>query len=67
MRETRLNGRTEFVYLLEWPDIVTKDAAWRAFLADPEWIEIERLTKECYGDLVGEIEERVLEVTDYSP
>ena len=61
MGESKHDGRTEWVYLLEWPDLATKEDAWRRFLADPEWIEIKRVTKEKHGDLVGEIEDRVLE------
>jgi hypothetical protein len=34
MWETRLSDRTEFAYLLEWPDEATKTAAWSAFMAD---------------------------------
>src|SRR5919108_1155797 len=65
--ESRSPDRTEFVYLLEWPDVATKEAAWRAFLADEEWKEIKRVTKAEHGDLVGEIEDRVLLPTAYSP
>jgi NIPSNAP protein len=65
--ESSTDGRTEFVYLLLWPDLATKEAAWRGFMADPEWQEIKRLTKAEHGDLVGEIEDRVLRPTAYSP
>jgi len=61
MWESRTGERTEFVYLLTWPDLATKEEAWRRYLADPEWVEIKRVTKAKYGDLVGEIEDRVLE------
>src|SRR5207249_11785598 len=56
MWESRTGERTEFVYLLTWPDLATKEEAWRRYLADPEWVEIKRVTKAKYGDLVGEIE-----------
>jgi hypothetical protein len=59
--ETRLAGRTEFVYLLEWPDVATKEAAWRRFMADEEWKDIKRVTNAEHGDLVGDIEDRVLD------
>jgi hypothetical protein len=32
--------RDDFVYLLRWPDLATKEAAWRRFRADGEWKEI---------------------------
>jgi len=65
--EAKTDRRTEFVYLLSWPDQASKEAAWRDFLADPEWKEIKRATNAEYGDLVGEIEDRVLMSTVYSP
>lgn len=66
MWEARGDGKTEFVYLLEWPDEATKDAAWAAFMADDEWAEIKRVTASEHGSLVGGIEDRVLEATAYS-
>jgi hypothetical protein len=67
MWETKTTQRTEFVYLLEWPDEVTMRNTWAQFLADEEWKEIKRVTSAQHGDLVGEIEDRVLVLTDYSP
>lgn len=67
MWEAQTEGRTEFVYLLEWEDEATMRDAWSRFLADEEWKEIKRITNTEHGDLVGEIEERVLHLTDYSP
>ena len=59
--------RTEFVYLLDWPDTDTMERAWRAFLADAEWTDIKRVTRERHGDLVGETVGRVLAPVPYSP
>ena len=59
--------RTEFVYLLDWPDTETMQRAWRAFLDDAEWIEIKRVTREQHGDLVGETVGRVLIPLPYGP
>lgn len=67
MWETSDGGRTEFVYLLEWPDQKTMDAAWQTFLADEEWKAIKRVTAAEHGQLVGEVSERVLIPTEYSP
>ena len=67
MWEAGANGRTEFVYLLAWPDEAAMRAAWAAFMDDAEWKEIKRTTRERHGDLVGAIEERVLTPTSYSP
>ncbi len=65
--ETRHDGRTEFVYLLQWPDRATLTDRWARFMADPEWAAIKKRTAAQYGDLVGDIEDRVLTVQDYSP
>jgi hypothetical protein len=67
MWETKFGDRTEFVYLLEWPDEATKTAAWAAFMADAEWSEIKRVTSAEHGVMVGQIEDRVLQPLDYSP
>ena len=67
MWETRIGDRTEFVYLLEWPDEKTKTTAWSAFMADTEWSEIKRVTHAEHGLMVGQIEDRLLTPTDYSP
>ena len=32
--EAKTDRRTEFVYLLSWPDEASKEATWRGFLAD---------------------------------
>jgi heme-degrading monooxygenase HmoA len=58
--------RTEFVYLLRWLDEETKTRAWSAFMADREWDEIKKATRDK-GALVGEIQDRTLLLTDYSP
>jgi heme-degrading monooxygenase HmoA len=65
--ETTNDERTEFVYLLAWPDEATLREAWAAFLADEEWKEIKRVTGAQHGDLVGDIREKVLTPTGYSP
>jgi NIPSNAP len=67
MWETKNGGRTEFVYLLEWPDRATMTDRWARFMADQEWAEIKKKTGAQYGPLVGEIQERTLELTGYSP
>jgi hypothetical protein len=65
--ESKKGNRTEFVYLLEWPDEETMNDGWRKFLGDPEWIKIKKETGEINGPLVGETQARTLYLTDYSP
>jgi len=67
MWEAKTEARTEFIYLLAWPDQPTMRNAWEAFRADEEWNAIKRVTKAQYGDLVGAIEARLLVPTSYSP
>jgi len=67
MWETQFEGKTEFVYLLEWQDEPAMKAAWAAFMADPEWSEIKRVTGAANGRLVGAIQDRTLRLTPYSP
>ena len=65
--ETKTADRTEFVYLLKWPDEQTMRRAWDQFRADEEWKKIKKLTNAQHGDLVGVIEERTLVPTTISP
>ncbi|GAP65673.1 NIPSNAP family containing protein [Mizugakiibacter sediminis] len=65
--ESRHDDRTEFVYLLEWPDKETMQRQWAKFMADKEWSDIKKATARQYGDLVGGIQDRTLLLTDYSP
>ena len=65
--ESRKDNRTEFIYLLEWPDKETMTDRWEKFLHDEEWIRIKKETAEKSGNLVGEIQDRTLNLTDYSP
>lgn len=43
------------------------NARWAKFRADQEWADIKKETSRVQGALVGEIEDRTLELTDYSP
>jgi hypothetical protein len=65
--EAKKDNRTEFIYLLEWPDKETMTDRWTKFMQDQEWIKIKKDTGETYGPLVGEIQDRTLYLTDYSP
>lgn len=67
MWEAKTAKRTEFIYLLAWPDEQAMQTAWKNFMADEEWKAIKRATGAEHGDLVGEIEARVLVPTHDSP
>src|ERR1700733_499525 len=65
--ETTSMGGPEFVYLLRWPNDEIRSKAWKAFLADPEWVAIKKSTAVKYGDLVEDVQDRQLELTPYTP
>ena len=65
--ESKFDGKTEFIYLLEWPDEFAMKKAWELFRADKDWIAIKKQTSAKFGDLLGNIEDRVLIKTNYSP
>lgn len=65
--ESKSDKKTEFVYFLEWPDETTMKKAWEGFKSDQEWIAIKKEFTAKYGDVVGNIEDRILTKTDYSP
>jgi hypothetical protein len=67
MWESRTDDRIEFVYLLAWPDEQTMKDRWEAFMADQEWSDIKAETSRIHGQFVGDIEDRTLRLTDYSP
>ena len=47
--ESKKDNRTEFVYLLKWPDRETMADRGEKFLRDQEWIKIKKETVEMYG------------------
>jgi hypothetical protein len=67
MWEAKNGARTEFVYLLQWPDEATMKDRWGKFMADQEWKDMKKETGAKYGTLVGEIQDRTLHITPYSP
>jgi hypothetical protein len=67
MWESRHGDRTEFVYLLEWPDEAAMKDRWAKFMADKEWSDIKKETGAKDGAMVGEIQDRTLRLTEYSP
>jgi hypothetical protein len=67
MWESRHGNRTEFVYLLRWSDEGTMQQRWAQFMADQEWSEIKKKWAAVHGRAVGEIQDRTLKRTSYSP
>jgi heme-degrading monooxygenase HmoA len=67
MWEAKTKDRTEFVYVLRWPDDPTMRASWARFMQDAEWSKIKDSSAAEHGRMVGGIEERVMQRTNYSP
>lgn len=51
-------------YMLTFPDMAARDAAWATFQADPEWRELAR--DPYFADTVSSITEEILRPTGYS-
>ncbi|MCW4463746.1 NIPSNAP family protein [Sphingomonas sp. BT-65] len=67
MWETGTADKPQFAYLLRWPSEDRMKAAWAAFMADEEWARIKRETPAAHRPIVGEIQDRTMRLTDYSP
>src|SRR5437899_3351568 len=53
--ESKTNDRTEFVYLLAWPDEQTMRQAWEQFRANEEWNEIKRVTRASMANWLAQL------------
>lgn len=67
MWEAKTKDRTEFIYVLRWPDEAIMRQSWARFMQDAEWSAIKDHTAAEHGRMVGAIEERVMQRTNYSP
>jgi hypothetical protein len=67
MWESETSEKLQLIYVLDWPDRATMESAWKAFLADPEWIDIKKRSAERHGQLVHEAKGQPLERLSYSP
>jgi hypothetical protein len=53
-------------YMLKWESTDQMQAAWGAFLADPEWVDL-AVSSERDGPLMTRADNQVWAATDYSP
>src|SRR3546814_19311116 len=60
-------GKVEFVYLLDWPDAATMQAAWAAFMAHPEWAATKKETGARHRRFVDAISDRPPQPVPFSP
>jgi hypothetical protein len=60
------DGNTEFIYILQWPDETTMREQWAAFMADAEWEDIKKQSREAYGEMVlAKVRDQVLTDVDW--
>lgn len=59
-------AESTLVFLLAYPSREAREAAWKAFQADPEW-QRAKAESEKDGPLVARVDSRFLSPADYSP
>ena len=57
---------TTLVYILAYPSMEARQASWKAFINDPDWIKAFAESK-ADGPIVMKVENRFMAPTDYSP
>lgn len=60
------NTENRLVYVLAYPNMEAREAAWKAFGADPKWKKVQTQS-ELKGKLVHRVESIFMKSTDYSP
>ena len=58
-------SETKLIYVLGYPSREARDASWKAFGADPDWVKA-RTASEVNGKLVDKVESVYMLSTDYS-
>jgi hypothetical protein len=59
-------SRKELIYILAYPNREARDASWKAFGSDPEWIKA-RDASEVNGKLVNHVDQIFMTESDLSP
>ncbi len=54
------------IYVLAFPSRESRDASWRAFVADPQWQAV-AAASEADGKLVAKVDSTFMSLADYSP
>ncbi|GAB4113293.1 MAG: hypothetical protein OHK0057_36260 [Thermoflexibacter sp.] len=60
------NKDNKLVYVLSYPNREIREQAWKNFIADPEWKQVQQ-ESEKDGKLISKIEALFLKTTDFSP
>ena len=68
MWESDTDGRLEFIYLLEWPDVDTLEEQWQRFMADESWSRVKDEARAAIGgEPVLNVTSRLLQIVDSPP
>ena len=59
-------AKKTLVYILAYPSREAREASWKAFQADPDWVKA-KTESEVNGKLVDKVDSVYLNPTDYSP
>ncbi len=60
------NEKNQLVYILGYPSMEAREAAWKAFGEDPKWKKV-KAKSEINGKLVKSVESTFMKATDFSP
>ena len=60
------NEKNQLVYVLAYPNMEAREAAWKAFGTDPKWKKVQTKS-ELNGKLVNRVESIFMKATDFSP
>jgi hypothetical protein len=60
------NPDNKLIYILSYPNRESREKSWKAFLADPAWMKVQKET-EANGAIVSKVDKFFLTPTDYSP
>lgn len=64
-QDTALAQNT-LIYILAYPSRAARDASWRAFQADPEWVSA-RAASEANGPILLRVQSTFMDPTTWSP
>lgn len=60
------NEQNQLVYVLAYPNLAAREAAWKAFGSDPEWKKVQQAS-EANGKIVNKVDSYFMAATDFSP
>ena len=61
-----VDRKDTLIYILAYPNKEARDASWKAFQSDPDWVKA-KAESEKDGVLVNKVDQVFMTPTDYSP